>query len=218
MNLWFVAPALGRFDLSEITMRQWAALQDGFDLGDELNLEVVVIADDDNLDIARRHGFHTVERDNSSLGGRYNDGFEYAYDHGADFAGESGTKNLIHPDLLKAMPWTPGRAQSGNLYSLVAGNQVETFYCGNVFGRGPLFLPRELLDYHRRPVDENETTLILHSICERTSPSIEFTNVHDFQYVGFLRDGDPYITSREDYRNRWGVLRTHPKGVLSEWF
>lgn len=202
-------------------MQQWSSLQDEFDEGD-LNLEVVVIADDENLDIARRHGFHTLERANKPLGRRYNDGFQYAYEHGADFAGESGTKNYIHPDLLRAMPWTPGKAQSGNLYSLVTSDQIETFYCENVFGRGPLFLPRQLLVEHPRPMSEEDTLaqerLLLHSICARTNPSIEFTNVHDFQYVGFFREEDGFLTSLNDYQDRWGILRTHSLGVLGEWF
>ncbi len=212
MTVWFVAPAFGRYDLSAVTMKQWASLADNFPL------EVVVVADDENLDIARSYGFHTVERNNDLVGARYNDGFEYAYKHGASHAADVGTRNFLHPDLLDAIPWTDGVTHTGNLYSIVDGDTISTFECQNVFGRGPMFVPRSLLEQFPRPVDEDARKLILHSICDRCKPTFRFTNVHDFQYVGFYRDGDTCLTNISDYENRWGVTHTYRRAELDEWY
>lgn len=222
MNVWLVSPAYGRFDLSAVTMMQWSILRS--QIASRVSLDVVVVADDDNLDLADRHGFHTVERPNYELGRRYNDGFEYALEHGADFAVDAGTRNLIHPDLFDAVPWDVPVAHSGNLYGIVQDGSVQVFDCHNVFGRGPLFLPRRFLEAHPRPARETEPTLILHSICEHTDmPEIRFANVHDFQYVGVYRNDEPYTTAVSDYVLRWGnprvrwlddLARCYPRTVM----
>lgn len=214
--VWLIAPAHGRLQLSEVTMGQWATLTvPGIDI------RVVVVADDENLDLARGYGFDVLERPNYELGRRYNDGFQYAYEHGADFAADAGTRNLIHPDLLAAIPWDD-RFHSGNLYSLVRGD-ISVFDCRNVFGRGPLFIPRRILAVFPRPTDEDARQLILHTACTRIQTrfplDIRFTNVHDFQYVGLTSPDDSgRVTRFEDYENRWGIERTHPLESLGDWY
>lgn len=213
-SVWLVAPAYRRYDLAAVVYAQWARLAEQ----NTIDLQVVVVSDDDNRDLAAKHGFHVVEQNNDLLGRRYNDGFTYALEHGADFAADVGSKNLLHPTLLAAIPWQPGVTYSSHLYSLATAQKVRTFHCRNVFGRGPLFLPRSLLEQWPRPVDEDARELIMHTICARTNPTFEFVDVHDFQCVGLVREGDPYLTSVADYVNRWGVLRHHPLEEVPRYF
>lgn len=213
-SVWLVTPAFGRYDLAAVVYAQWARLAQQH----TIDLQVVVVSDDDNRDLAAAHGFHVVEQNNELLGRRYNDGFQYALEHGADFAADIGTKNLLHPTLLATIPWKPEVTYSSHLYSLATAQKIRTFWCDNVFGRGPMFLPRSLLEQWPRPVDEDAHELIMHTICARTNPTFEFVDVHDFQCVGIVREGDPYVTSVADYVNRWGVLRHHPLDQIPRYF
>jgi len=78
-----VSPAWQRYAITRLALaeRRW--------LCDELaarghTANSVIVSDDDNLDIAAEYGFPTVERDNSDLGERFNAGYKYAADQGAD--------------------------------------------------------------------------------------------------------------------------------------
>ena len=75
MNLWLVSPAWRRFDVTRLALaeRRW--------LCDELatrgiTANSVIVADDENLDIAREYDFHTITMDNSDLGLRFNAGYK----------------------------------------------------------------------------------------------------------------------------------------------
>lgn len=65
-----------------------------------LTANSVIVADDENLDIAHKHGFPTVERDNSDLGAKFNAGYQYAADQGADLFVHVGSDDWIHPDTF----------------------------------------------------------------------------------------------------------------------
>ena len=64
----------------------------------------VVVGDDANLGTAERLGFHTVQQNNEYLGRKFNDGFQYAAEHGADFVVSIGSDDWVHPDLFSRMP------------------------------------------------------------------------------------------------------------------
>jgi hypothetical protein len=61
----------------------------------------VVIADDDNLDIAQEHGFEAIEMPNEPLGEKVNAGFELACREGADYVGFVGSDDWLHADLFQ---------------------------------------------------------------------------------------------------------------------
>jgi hypothetical protein len=62
-----------------------------------------VVADDENLDVARHHGFDAVEMDNSDLGMRFNAGFRHAASQGADVIVHIGSDDWAHPDLFNIL-------------------------------------------------------------------------------------------------------------------
>ena len=102
MNVWFVSPAWRRFAVTRLALaeRRW--------LCDELaarghTAHSVVVADDDNLDIAREYGFDTVELGNGDLGERFNAGYRYAAENGADIFVHIGSDDWVHPDVFNIL-------------------------------------------------------------------------------------------------------------------
>lgn len=99
MNIWLVSPAWSRFTVTRLALaeRRW--------LCDELasrghQANSVIVADDDNLDIAAEYGFHTVELDNTDLGAKFNAGYRYAARQDADLFVHVGSDDWIHPDTF----------------------------------------------------------------------------------------------------------------------
>lgn len=98
-SIWFVTPAWLRYKISRIVAEQraWA-----IDRLQELGIDAaaVVIADDENLDIAREFGFATVEQNNDYLGAKFNDGYEYAAEHGVDYVCPIGSDSWLDPTFI----------------------------------------------------------------------------------------------------------------------
>lgn len=65
----------------------------------------VIVADDENLEIAAEYGFPTVEMDNDhGLGRKCNAGYEYAARQGADLFVPVGSDDWVHPDAFAVLP------------------------------------------------------------------------------------------------------------------
>ena len=65
----------------------------------------MVVADDDNLDIAESFGFVPLERPNDELGRKFNDGIEYAVKAlDADLVAVVGSDDWVHEDLFDRLP------------------------------------------------------------------------------------------------------------------
>jgi hypothetical protein len=92
--LCFIIPAHGRLEIAKVCLRQLVRTCEALEHR-ALVASAVVIADDENLDIARDLGFATVERDNSQLGRKINDGYELASMHGADYFVPFGSDDWI---------------------------------------------------------------------------------------------------------------------------
>lgn len=101
MNVWLVTPAWQRFNISRLVLAQRARLRDALPAGVTVNC--VVIADDENLDIAREFGFDTIELPNDGLGRKVNAGFAYALECGADLVAFIGSDDWLHPDLFECL-------------------------------------------------------------------------------------------------------------------
>lgn len=97
-----MTPAYRRLALSEITFAQRALVCK--QLAEKgIKADCVVIADDENLDIARQYGFHTVERDNEFLGTKFNDGHEFAFKSGFDFSVPVGSDMFVDYNLFTGL-------------------------------------------------------------------------------------------------------------------
>jgi hypothetical protein len=89
-SIWFVVPAHGRVDVSRICLAQLSATCKEL-TGRGYPTSAVVVADDENLDVAAELGFGTVERANSPLGRKWNDGYELAGRTAVDYVIPLGT-------------------------------------------------------------------------------------------------------------------------------
>lgn len=71
----------------------------------------MIVADDENLDIAAEFGFSTWEQSNDQLGRKFNDGLEFACRYlDADLVVLIGSDDWMHVDLFDRLPrehWEP---------------------------------------------------------------------------------------------------------------
>lgn len=104
MNVWLISPAWRRYGVTELALSERRWLCDTLaSRGVEAN--AVIVADDDNLDIARSFGFDTVEYPNDrGLGARFNVAFRHAYEQGADYVIHVGSDDWVHPDFFDPLP------------------------------------------------------------------------------------------------------------------
>lgn len=108
MRLYFVTAAHGRYPVTRLALTQRARLCAGL-AGQGIEASCVVIACDDNLGIAREHGFATIEMDNDQLGRRINAGFRHACLDGADWVCWCGADDWLHPWLFSDLAQTRAR-------------------------------------------------------------------------------------------------------------
>jgi hypothetical protein len=104
MRLVFVSAAWRRYDVTRLALAQRAHLC-GELAGRGIDATCVIVADDENLDIAQEFGFVGLERPNDYLGRKFNDGLEHACRFmEADFAVLIGSDDWMHIDLFDRLP------------------------------------------------------------------------------------------------------------------
>lgn len=102
MNIWLVSPAFRRPAVTRLALAQRRWLCDTLETrGHEAHS--VIVADDENLDVAREYGFDTVEMANTDLGMKFNAGFQYAAGQGADIFVHIGSDDWVHPDVFNIL-------------------------------------------------------------------------------------------------------------------
>jgi hypothetical protein len=99
MRISFVTPAWGRFAVTRLALAQRAQLVSQLALRG-VTADCVVIADDENIDIACSFGFDAIEMDNEFLGRKVNSGFEWAGERGSDYVAFIGSDDWMHVDLF----------------------------------------------------------------------------------------------------------------------
>lgn len=148
--VWLVSPAWRRFAVTRIALAQRALLAAEL-AARGIDCHAVVVADDDNLDIAREYGFATVEMDNDGgLGRRFNAGFQYAAEQGADYLVHIGSDDWIHPDVFMPLlaPVTPRPILTGTQIAFVdlGSGQLKRASLGPPHGVIPWIIPRAVLE------------------------------------------------------------------------
>ena len=160
MNAWLVTPAWSRIEVTRLVLAQRAHLQ-GELAGRGISMSCVVVADDDNLDVASDFGFDGLWQTNEFLGRKLNDGIEYAYGRGADWICFAGSDNWLHPDLFDGLPAPHPEAivagRSLAVVDLASGRSVVSRPGGSK-GVAPWLMPRILFDrFGPRPAQETAT-------------------------------------------------------------
>lgn len=205
MSVWFITPAWQRFDLSAVCFEQRRRVMAR--LAEQgIEARCVVVADDDNLDIARALGFDTVERDNEWLGRRYNDGIEYAIAHGATWAVPIGADSWIDPDYFVPLP--PDEAKVVRTSQLYAPVEMDRLAVTRVRHRtnpaGPHMFHRGLLrKAHNRPMPDKIRRDTDSLTVKTLMPyRYQYRDVQTLQYIGFR--APPFITQYDTLVRRWG--------------
>lgn len=100
--VWLVVPAHGRPEVSKLAFAGLAWMRDYLQ-DDGYDANICVVACDENLDIAAKYKFATLDRPNTELGRKWNDGYEHAAKAGAGYLMPCGSDDWVHPELVKAM-------------------------------------------------------------------------------------------------------------------
>lgn len=199
-SLWFVVPAHGRVEKTHACLRQLARTCDELEHAG-LAATAVVVAADENLETARELGFAAVNRPNSPLGRKWNDGCEYAGRAGADFFCWFGSDDWIDPILFLDQLPDQHEVRCSRLSAVVSedGSRIAPLRIWYDGGDGVKILPRALLaPYGFRPAENNRDRAIDSSIMRRLSrngpPSLVYFDAHPFQIVDWKTPGSQLNT------------------------
>jgi hypothetical protein len=202
MSVFFVTPAHGRFDLTAVCLEQRQYVIEEL-ARHSIHAECVVIADDENLDTARALGMHTVERDNEWVSRKFNDGMQYAAEHGAEWIVPIGSDSWIDPAYFLPLPSTR-RTRTSAMYSVVEEHRMAELHVGRN-GAGPYMFHRSVFPPGFRPADEQKNKNIDSSTIRGMVRTLrwEAKDIYTLQYVGFR--GTPHITKYENLMMKWGT-------------
>jgi len=208
-SLWFVTPAFRRFELSQVCFAQRAAAIKRLD---ELGIDAscVVVADDENLDIARSFGFAVVEVDNRWLGRRFNEGYAFAAEEGVDYIVPIGSDSWLDPEFFAdGLPAGRGVLTS-RLYASVdeRGSRLSPLEIAASPGVGPHVVAVSLLeDTAYRPVNDYISRGCDGSLMRavaRTGARLVWRDLHPLQYVR-LSSADEQLNPHQVLAERYAV-------------
>jgi len=143
MRLAFVTPAWRRPAVTALALAQRRQLCDGL-AARGITATCTIIADDENKEIAKQHGFGWIHMENHPLGRKINAGFQQALDDGADYVSFVGSDNWLHPDLFKLSDLEQEFVITGRSlcqYDLATGRS-KIVTTRSVFGVIPWLIPR----------------------------------------------------------------------------
>jgi len=191
--------------------------------GRGIRAEQVVVADDDNLDLAKEFGFHTVEQNNDYLGRKFNDGWEYAFcELGARWVAPLGSDSWVHPAVF-VHDYRPRTIYTSAPYCVVDRTGTRMLVSRvDGFGAGPHVYPRSLAklagfrpanDTLPSGIDTSSVNTIMRAAEKHgVQVSLDTAYFDDYQYVGFRSERN--ITTYEAMQRRWGG-REEPLSALA---
>jgi glycosyltransferase involved in cell wall biosynthesis len=219
MDVWLVIPAWRRPAVTRLCLAQKQHLAAAA-AARGITCRIVVVADDENLEIAEEHGFDTVNQTNT-LGRKVNDGFEYACARGADYVAFVGSDDWLHEDTLDGLVEQPkGRPRivAGHRIAVVDLEQGRLRRLGvrGPTGVSPWFIPRwALARCGFRPAHDDRASGMEGSIHQNLGPDPDwvFHDPHDLVRVDFKTDLNmtPYdrvsrLLGYGDEVEPWGLL------------
>lgn len=222
-GLWFVTPAFRRFEMTAICLEQRNRVI-AYLAARGVEAHQVVIADDENLDIARAAGADVIEMDNSLLGRKWNAGTKHAAEQGAEWLVQIGSDSWIDPGYF--LPLTPRRfTLTSTAYCAVTADRLGEMCVSPRNMRhsaGPYVFHRSIMAPSGfAPCDEDSRMTDTSTISgiERTCRfpiNWQTRRVHRFQYVGFRVE--PLMTTYASLR-RW-MVREHadPWAILGHHY
>lgn len=202
--IFFVTPAYQRAELSAVCFEQRERVIDHLaDRG--IEARCVVVADDENADIATALGFDVVRTPNDWLGRKFNDGIEHACRNGATWVVPIGSDSFIDPAYFLPLP-APGVIRTSQLYAPVESERLAiTRVAHPTNPAGPHMFTADLLTKAKyRPMpDEINRDTDSNTVRSLWPFEWEYKDVHELQYIGFR--APPFITQYASLWKRWGV-------------
>jgi len=216
MTLWFVTPAWKRYELTALCLDQRLDVIRTL-AAKGIEARCVVVADDENLDLARERGFDTVEAPNV-VSDKFNAGMEFAGRNGAAWIVPIGSDSWIDPAYFLGLHSNVTR--TSQFYCHVTADKLGEARVRRLGGAGPYVLHRSMLEQVGfRPARPGLMRHVDASTLAGLAKPPEFRvlNLHPYQYVGFRVE--PYITSYGSLMRAWGV-REHadPWAVLARHY
>ena len=232
-SLWFVVPAHGRHQLTQICLRQLRHTCDNL-THNGIHATAVVIATDKNLDTAQQLGFGTIERDNQFVSRRFNDGFQLATDpninpNPADYVMPLGSDDwidwrILNQDTMPAENEIVGFPQI--TFVRGDGQEMTRTYLDYTGGSGMRIYPRELLaPLGYRPADEDRyrgcDTSILTNVRQAT-PNVRVMHVGiDARQIVDWKTPGAQLNEYEQVQRRHcrnGTIHTNPFRELAGYY
>ncbi len=223
MSLWFVTPAWQRYEMTAICLEQRQRVIETLAKAG-IEAHQVVIADDENLDIARSLGCHTFERDNEMVGRKFNDGMEYAGKQGAEWIVPIGSDSWIDPAYF-LNPTRPRHTRTSEAYcSVTKDTLAELWVSPNrlAHSAGPYVFHRNLLAPSGFRPSAEDSRMVDTSTISGIERSVDHPvrwrpyTLHPFQYVGFRVP--PMMTAHASLVRRWFKSDHEPWSTLARFY
>lgn len=228
MNVWLVSAAWRRFDVTRLVLAQRRRLCE--DLAARgIEATSLIVADDENIDIAREFGAITVEAPNEPLGRKCNAGLRYAAER-ADWVVWVGSDDWIHPDtfapLAPPAETGPARVIRGARVAIVelATGRLQRVTSASQYGAIPWLIESRLIRATRKdsPIRPHlprglDGSLIRGLRRSGIPMQLELHDPHEFRAVDFKSDQNlsTFAAASEkrgigEPEDAWSTLR--------EWF
>lgn len=212
-SLAFITPAYRRFDLSRICFEQRFIECERLSKNFGIEATCIVIADDDNLDIAENFGFPSVATDNRFLGKKWNDGYEAAVALGFTHVCPVGSDSWLNMD------WWAGSVDiddddiviAQRNYAVVnrAGTHRVHTWIPVEYGVHYVIPTPLLANRENRPCRDDVQKGCDTATMRRLAPFIRhivFQESHPLEAVAF--QSRPQITGYNNLRAKWGKSET----------
>lgn len=220
--IYFVTPAHGRLELSAVCYDQRVHVIQTLS-AKGIEARCVVVADDENLDLARERGFDVVEQSNDALGRKFNDGMEFAARQGAEWIVPIGSDSWIDPAYFDGLH--SRFVRTSNAYCAVTSSRLAELSVRDGKGAGPYVFPRSVLAPSGfRPADDRLVRHIDSSTVRGVQRSLRHPipwtrsyEIHPYQYIGFR--GTPTLTPYQTLVRAWGRRENHdPWSILARHY
>jgi hypothetical protein len=228
-SLWFIVPAHGRHQLTSICLRQLRRTCDNL-IDEGVNATAVVIADDDNLATAHELGFGTIERDNTYLSRKFNDGMQLACDRThnprpADYVVPLGSDDWVDHKIFLDLP-KPNVMVGFQRLAIVRedGRELVARHINTLGGAGIRIIPRWLIKpFGYRPGDEDRKracdTSILMNLRQHHGDRMRVFHYHyhNHQIVDW-KSPDEQLSTYESLAGFKGFVSDDPFAVLADTY
>lgn len=225
-TLCFIVPAHGRIAIAQVCLRQLRRTCDAL-AGRGILASAVVVADDENLELAGENGFAAYEQNNWQLGRKLNDGYQIAGRAGFDFMAPCGSDDWIDPDWIRL----PQDGETiGTHLSTVVNEDCSRMALLNIrFGDGIRIFRRDTLErIGFRPADDDRRRAMdtsTHNGVSQTGARLVFHDTHPLCIVDFkssenLNDYDGcmrHFGRRNETTDVWAQLaKVYPTEAIAE--